>query len=76
VSSLIGPWGIAILVVILFLVYGPKRLSTLGRSLGRGKRDFMSSVTGKEQSRPAELPPAPASEPTKSTSPASESDAD
>jgi sec-independent protein translocase protein TatA len=74
VSSLIGPWGIVILVVILFLVYGPKRISTMGRSFGRGKREFIDSVTGKNQSRPGELPPAP--EPTKSASPTSEPDAD
>ena len=76
VSSLIGPWGLVILVVILFLVYGPKRLSTIGRSFGRGKRDFMDSIAGKDQSRPAELPPGPAPEPTKSASPGSELDAD
>jgi sec-independent protein translocase protein TatA len=75
-SSLIGPWGIVVLVVILFLVYGPKRLSTMGRSFGKGKREFMDSVTGKDKSRPAELPPGPAPEPTQSASPASETDAD
>ena len=76
VSSLIGPWGIVILLVILFLVYGPKRLSTMGRSFGRGKREFMDSISAKDQSRPAELPPGPAPEPRETASPASESDAD
>ena len=77
VSSLIGPWGIVILVVILFLVYGPKRLSVMGRSLGKGKREFMQSVTGGDKNkRPAELPAATGSEPRESASPAAERDPD
>ena len=41
----IGPWEIAILLVIVLLVFGPKRLPEMGRSLGRGMREFKNSVT-------------------------------
>lgn len=44
----IGPWEIAILLVVVLLVFGPKRLPEMGRSLGRGMREFKNSVTGKD----------------------------
>ena len=34
---------------IALIVFGPKRLPDLGRSLGRGMREFKSSVTGDER---------------------------
>ena len=42
----IGPVEIIILLVIVLLIFGPKRLPDLGRSLGRGMREFKDSVTG------------------------------
>jgi sec-independent protein translocase protein TatA len=56
----IGPWEIAILLVIVLLVFGPKRLPEMGRSLGRGMREFKNSITGKDEDEeaPAELPAA------------------
>ena len=35
----IGPLEIIIVLVIVLLIFGPKRLPDLGRSLGRGMRD-------------------------------------
>ena len=35
-----------IVIVILLLFFGPKRLPTLGRSLGQGLREFKESITG------------------------------
>jgi sec-independent protein translocase protein TatA len=52
----IGPWEIAILLVIVLLVFGPKRLPEMGRSLGKGMREFKDSITGKDDATPAELP--------------------
>ena len=42
----IGPTEIIVLLVIALLVFGPRRLPSLGRSLGGGLRDFQDSVTG------------------------------
>lgn len=44
----IGPLEIIIILVIVLLIFGPKRLPDLGRSLGRGLREFKDSVTGKD----------------------------
>ena len=62
-----GPLEIVIILVIVLLIFGPKRLPDLGRSLGRGMREFKDSVTGKdsddEPARIAQSEAAPA-EPT------------
>jgi sec-independent protein translocase protein TatA len=41
-----NPLHIAILLLVLMLLFGAKRLPELGRSLGTGLRNFKESVTG------------------------------
>jgi sec-independent protein translocase protein TatA len=50
-----GPLEIVIILVIVLIIFGPKRLPDLGRSLGHGMREFKDSVTGKDKD---ELPEA------------------
>jgi sec-independent protein translocase protein TatA len=45
----IGPMEIAIVLVIVLLIFGPKRLPGLGRQLGTGMREFKESITGKDK---------------------------
>jgi sec-independent protein translocase protein TatA len=45
----IGPWEIIILVVVLLLVFGSRRLPEIGRSVGKGMREFKQSVTGNDE---------------------------
>jgi sec-independent protein translocase protein TatA len=45
----IGAPEIIIVLVIVLIIFGPKRLPDLGRSLGRGMREFKDSVTGKNK---------------------------
>ena len=47
----IGPLEIIIVLVVVLLIFGPKRLPQLGRSLGGGMREFKDSVTGKTKDR-------------------------
>ena len=42
----IGPMELIIVLGIALIVFGPKRLPDLGRSLGGGMREFKNSVTG------------------------------
>ena len=50
IFSSIGVWEILILLAVLMLLFGSKRLPQMGRSLGRGMREFKDSVgdTGRE----------------------------
>jgi sec-independent protein translocase protein TatA len=51
----VGPLEIIIVLIVVLLIFGPKRLPDLGRSLGSGMREFKDSVTGKDKDR-EELP--------------------
>jgi sec-independent protein translocase protein TatA len=42
----IGPLELVVVLVIALIVFGPKRLPELGRSLGRGIREFRGSIGG------------------------------
>jgi sec-independent protein translocase protein TatA len=42
----IGLPELVVLGLVVLLVFGPKRLPEMGRSLGRGMREFKDSVTG------------------------------
>jgi len=78
-----SPVEIIIILVIVLIIFGPKRLPDLGRSLGRGMREFKDSVTGKDkddelpegttaQPEPASEKPEPASEKPEPAATASE----
>ena len=45
----IGLPEILIVLVIALVIFGPKRLPELGRSLGNGIREFKSSITGENK---------------------------
>ena len=44
----IGPLELIIVLVIVLVIFGPKRLPGLGRSLGSGMREFKDSLSGKD----------------------------
>ena len=65
----IGIPELIIILVILLVIFGPKRLPGLGRSLGSGMREFKESVTGKsrdDEDDDDQKPPALESGPTTS----------
>jgi sec-independent protein translocase protein TatA len=45
----IGPLELGIVLLIVLIVFGPKRLPGLGRQLGSGMREFKDSITGKDK---------------------------
>jgi sec-independent protein translocase protein TatA len=47
VFNSIGAPELLIVLVIVLLIFGPKRLPGLGRQLGSGMREFKDSLTGK-----------------------------
>jgi sec-independent protein translocase protein TatA len=55
----IGLPELIVLLVVLLLIFGPKRLPEMGRSLGKGMREFKDSITGKgddDDDEPVALP--------------------
>jgi sec-independent protein translocase protein TatA len=48
VFNSIGPTELIIVLVIVLIIFGPKRLPGLGRQLGAGMREFKDSISGKE----------------------------
>jgi sec-independent protein translocase protein TatA len=75
-----GPVGwqeMILILVVLLLLFGAKRLPEMGRSLGRGMREFKDAVTGNEPEQPELAPPptspaAPEPEPEPAAPPKSE----
>jgi sec-independent protein translocase protein TatA len=61
----VGPMEIAIVLIIALVVFGPKKLPDLGKSLGKGMREFKGSLGGNDDapkataSRPAEVESRP-----------------
>jgi sec-independent protein translocase protein TatA len=54
----IGPLEIAIVLIIVLIIFGPKRLPELGQSMGRGIREFKNSISGdKDKDEPDEKRP-------------------
>ena len=47
---------LAIVLIIALVVFGPKRLPELGKSLGKGIREFRGSVSGEHSEEPDEAP--------------------
>jgi sec-independent protein translocase protein TatA len=45
---------LAIVLIIALVVFGPKRLPELGKSLGKGIREFRGSVSGESHDEPAQ----------------------
>ena len=45
----ISIWELMILLVVLLLVFGAKRLPEMGKSLGKGMREFKDAVTGMDE---------------------------
>ncbi len=66
----IGVTEMIILLIVLLVFFGPKRLPEMGRSLGKGMREFKDSISGKDDDDEpvhkryaSELPPAQPVEP-------------
>jgi sec-independent protein translocase protein TatA len=48
-----NPLHIAIVLLVVLLVFGAKRLPEMGRSLGSGLRGFKESISGESEAVPS-----------------------
>ena len=53
----IQPWHIIVLLIIVLLLFGAKRLPEIGRSLGSSAREFKKGISGEESTTTAVPPP-------------------
>jgi sec-independent protein translocase protein TatA len=66
----IGPLELVLILLVVLLLFGAKRLPELGRSLGSGMKEFKESVTGKdtgEDSSRTELAPGETPQPAQTS---------
>ena len=54
--AFIGIQEIVLLLLVALLIFGAKHLPEMGRSLGRGMREFKDAITGKAQRTRGEIP--------------------
>jgi sec-independent protein translocase protein TatA len=63
----IGVPELIVLAIVLLLIFGPKRLPEIGKSMGKGMREFKDSVSGitgtDEQAATPAKPELPAAQP-------------
>ncbi len=55
IGDILQPTHLLFILVVALLVLGPKRLPEVGRSLGRGLRDFRDAMSGDDRDRPDEM---------------------
>jgi sec-independent protein translocase protein TatA len=63
VIGLDNPLHLLLLLVVLLLLFGAKRLPEMGRSLGGGLRGFKESINGEHPALPADQLPVTTSLP-------------
>ena len=47
----IGPMELVVVLIIALIVLGPKKLPEVGRSVGKGMREFRDSLSGDSDER-------------------------
>ena len=47
----IGPMELVVVLIIALVVLGPKKLPEVGRSVGKGMREFKESLSGESDDR-------------------------
>lgn len=62
----IGPLELVIVLLILLVIFGAKRLPEIGRSLGSSAREFKSGITGDKNDAEGEAISGPKQEDGKS----------
>jgi sec-independent protein translocase protein TatA len=63
----IGPMEIAIVVILLLIIFGPKKLPDLGRSAGKSLQEFRTGLTSKHEADDEEALPKGESTETEAT---------
>ncbi|MDE0151539.1 MAG: twin-arginine translocase TatA/TatE family subunit [Bdellovibrionales bacterium] len=46
-----SPWQIALIILLILVLFGAKRLPALGKSMGEALRNFKKGLDGQEESK-------------------------
>jgi sec-independent protein translocase protein TatA len=57
VLALLGAWDFVIIVVVIVLVFGSRRIGRAMRALGSGGREFKRGIRGEDRLPPPPAPP-------------------
>lgn len=63
-----GPWEIALILVIILIVFGVGKLPQVGSAIGRGIRSFKKAQSGEEEEEEKEVKKTTASKSRKTAS--------
>jgi sec-independent protein translocase protein TatA len=55
----VGPLELIVVLIIALIVLGPKRLPEVGRSVGKGMREFKEAISGEHEDEREKLPGPP-----------------
>ena len=51
ILGVIGPWQIAIILIIVLLLFGGKKIPELMKGLGKGIKEFKDGIAGDEETK-------------------------
>jgi sec-independent protein translocase protein TatA len=54
IAGMLGPWQIVLIVVVVLLIFGGKKIPELMKGLGQGMKEFKNAV--KEKPEEKEMP--------------------
>jgi len=55
----VGPTELILIILIIVIIFGARKLPELGKSLGEGIKNFRKSISGKEKESPPDKPQPP-----------------
>lgn len=53
ILGMLGPWQIVLIVVVVVLLFGGRKIPELMRGLGQGMKEFKDATKGEEESKDA-----------------------
>ena len=54
ILGMIGPWQIILILVIVLLLFGGKKIPELMKGLGKGAREFKAGLSGEDENKEKE----------------------
>lgn len=51
ILGITGPWQIALIVIVVLLLFGGKKIPELMKGLGKGMKEFKDATKGEEEQK-------------------------